>query len=53
MGGAVRLAKPKGKRWIESFPSAVAAECESYVRDYEAASEAYKAALETAISRLD
>lgn len=53
MGGAVRLAKPKGKRWIEIFPNAVASECESYVRDYEEASEAYKAALKTVISRLD
>lgn len=32
MGGAVRLAKPNGKRWIESFPNAVATDSESYIR---------------------
>lgn len=52
MGGAVRLAKPKGKRWIERFPNAVASDYESYIRDYEAAAEGYKAALEAAIMRL-
>lgn len=53
MDGAVRLAKPKGKRWVESFPNAVASDLESYIQDYEAASEGYKAALDAAISRLD
>lgn len=52
MDGAVRLAKPKGKRWVESFPNAVASDLESYIQDYEAASEGYKAALDAAISRL-
>ena len=52
MDGAVRLAKPKGKRWVESFPNAVASGLESYIQDYEAASEGYKAALDAAISRL-
>lgn len=52
MGGAVRLAKPKGKRWIERFPNAVASDYESYIRDYEAAAEGYKAALEAAVMRL-
>ena len=53
MDGAVRLAKPKGKRWVESFPNAVASDLESYIQAYEAASEGYKAALDAAISRLD
>ncbi len=53
MDGAVRLAKPKGKRWVESFPNAVASDLESYIQDCEAASEGYKAALDAAISRLD
>lgn len=52
MDGAVRLAKPKGKRWIESFPDVVASDYESYIRDYEAAAEGYKAALEAAILQL-
>lgn len=52
MDGAVRLAKPKGKRWVESFPNAVASDLESYIQDYEAVSEGYKAALDAAISRL-
>lgn len=52
MDGAVRLAKPKGKRWVESFPNAVASDLEAYIQDYEAASEGYKAALDAAISRL-
>ena len=52
MGCAVMLAKPKGKRWIERFPNAVASDYESYIRDYEAAAEGYKAALEAAILQL-
>lgn len=52
MGSAVRLAKPKGKRWVESFPNAVASDFESYIRDYEAAAEGYKGALEAAILQL-
>ena len=52
MDGAVRLAKPKGKRWVESFPNAIASDLEAYIQDYEAASEGYKAALDAAISRL-
>lgn len=52
MGGAVKLAKPKGKRWVGSFPNAVASDFESYMRDYEAAAEGYKAALEAAILQM-
>lgn len=52
MDGAVRLAKPKGKRWVESLPNAIASDLEAYIQDYEAASEGYKAALDAAISRL-
>lgn len=52
MGGAVKLAKPKGKRWVGSFPNAAASDFESYMRDYEAAAEGYKAALEAAILQL-
>lgn len=52
MDGAVKLAKPKGKRWVGSFPNAVASDFESYMRDYEAAAEGYKAALEAAILQL-
>ena len=52
MGGAVKLAKPKGKRWVGSFPNAVASDFESCIRDYEAAAEGYKAALEAAILQM-
>ena len=52
MDDAVRLAKPKGKRWVESFPNAIASDLEAYIQDYEAAPEGYKAALDAAISRL-
>ena len=52
MGGAVKLAKPKGKRWVGSFPNAVASDFESCIRDYEAAVEGYKAALEAAILQM-
>lgn len=52
MGGAVKLAKPKGKRWVGSFPNAAASGFESYMRDYEAVAEGYKAALEAAILQL-
>ncbi len=52
MGGAVKLAKPKGKRWVGSFPNAAASDFESYMRDYEAVAEGYKAALEAAILQL-
>lgn len=52
MGGAVKLTKPKGKRWVGSFPNAVASDFESCIRDYEAAVEGYKAALEAAILQM-
>ncbi|MDY5359441.1 MAG: WYL domain-containing protein [Collinsella sp.] len=52
MNGAVRLTKPKGKRWVDSFPNAIASGFESYIQDYKSASEGYKAALEAAILQL-
>ncbi len=37
MGGAVKLAKPKGKRWVGQLPrNAAVSDFESYMRDYEA-----------------
>lgn len=53
MNGAVKLAKPKGKRWVASFPNADASNLGSYIRDYEAAARDYKAVLEAAILQLD